>query len=539
MSQTKKRTIIAFVIVAMIAIFFLSFAPTITWDGAHYFNYLQIFEHAAPWSSWDIVRGPVFPIILYLGTYLFGKTVQGLLIMMMIFYFLMLFVVKWIMDHLLKEEKNKVVKYAIYIVTFLLIVINPIIFGYYHTILTEFAAITLAMVMCYLSWRWLDYSWEKGRSKFVILSLSLIAGTVIAWHLKQPYVGVTLFPAITAFVLSLFTKRGWKNFISRGLVILMCVIALAASLSIWSTFLKHRGVNFNTSRNVTAGLGKQLVSGVNNFELVNMKKLNEDKIKDAPKLTKDEKEKLIKDKNNYQVVNIKTPKGKLVDQEILKANKGNISTGTALTFLAKSAVTHPYIMLEAYGSGYLALANIYPKESEDGVGYTVVKKFDIDYCHENCIIGTSVTTTKSNIFPIPDELMAKVSQYQEYNAAPIPFRKILDFMAPVAKFLYRFLILILPIAWIVSIVVRSVMKKLKASKKRLLDLSIILLTFSLLHNLAHVVTGAQIDRYASPNIIPILLALIIMLYIVMERKIRNRKGVQNEKEKDTIDHSSL
>ena len=36
----------------------------------------------------------------------------------------------------------------LYVILF--IILNPIIFGYYHTVLTEFVAMTISLVTCYL-----------------------------------------------------------------------------------------------------------------------------------------------------------------------------------------------------------------------------------------------------------------------------------------------------------------------------------------------------------------------------------------------------
>ena len=46
------------------------------------YNYVAILEKEAPWSSWDIVRGPVFPIIIFLSDKIFGKTSTGILVLL-------------------------------------------------------------------------------------------------------------------------------------------------------------------------------------------------------------------------------------------------------------------------------------------------------------------------------------------------------------------------------------------------------------------------------------------------------------------------
>ena len=64
----------------LITLFYFQYSVTILWDSAHYMNYVNIFEGNLSWNNWDVVRGPVFPIIIYLGNFIFGKTSQGLIL---------------------------------------------------------------------------------------------------------------------------------------------------------------------------------------------------------------------------------------------------------------------------------------------------------------------------------------------------------------------------------------------------------------------------------------------------------------------------
>lgn len=70
----------------LLTIVFLSFSIILTYDSVHYLSYVSIFEGNSPASSWDIVRGPVFPAIIHLSDILFGKTSTGSLICLLLWF---------------------------------------------------------------------------------------------------------------------------------------------------------------------------------------------------------------------------------------------------------------------------------------------------------------------------------------------------------------------------------------------------------------------------------------------------------------------
>ena len=70
----------------LLVVSFFSATLTITWDSAHYLSYVDIFEGVSPITNWDIVRGPIFPIFIYIGDILFGKSSIGLLCLVFILY---------------------------------------------------------------------------------------------------------------------------------------------------------------------------------------------------------------------------------------------------------------------------------------------------------------------------------------------------------------------------------------------------------------------------------------------------------------------
>ena len=58
--KNNKQLILFFVLATV----FFSFSILILWDSAHYLSYLSILKGNLKWSTWDPVRGIIFPAIL-------------------------------------------------------------------------------------------------------------------------------------------------------------------------------------------------------------------------------------------------------------------------------------------------------------------------------------------------------------------------------------------------------------------------------------------------------------------------------------------
>ena len=100
----KNRNLILLLI---LAILFFSATLTITWDSAHYLTYVDIFEGHRDFASWDIVRGPVFPLIITLGDKIFGKSAIGLLSLFFIIYLVYGYLILLIAREIFKNAKSK------------------------------------------------------------------------------------------------------------------------------------------------------------------------------------------------------------------------------------------------------------------------------------------------------------------------------------------------------------------------------------------------------------------------------------------------
>lgn len=514
-----KKSIIMILSFLLLTIFYMSFVMNLFFDTGHYMGYVEIFEGKLPFSSWDIVRGPIFPIIIYLSNFLFGKTGEGILLLSFIFYLVMLLFTKKILDRVYRDKDNK----KILIVIFSLIILNPIIFGYYHTLLTEFVAMTIAVMMCYLSWKWLDFDYKKTKKEFLFYSLFFMIMSVISWQLKQPYVSVALFPIIISVGISFLEDRSISNILQRGLTVFICICGIILSIASWNHILSSRGIDLNTDRNITASLGNQLMVALNNYEVIT----DLSKKENLKFLSKSDKKKVTKE--DYYLVNVYNLSKKLIDQKIIPFNEkknGSISTISAFKFIAKEMFDHPILVLESYSSTYLAIADFYPKIEENKKKSTffqsIDKKIDLDYCNEHCIVALRVLKEQENTLPMYDNMRLRLNNYIQYNKPPVIFTWFLRKISLLAQILYKVSMILLP--GFVVLATISFMKRKNKNNKKKLSIILVLLWYSFLHVLLHTVTGANIDRYTAPILVPIVIGMVLYINYVADnfqkRKIR-------------------
>lgn len=508
----KKKEVLIGIVILLLCIYFISYPMTIFWDSGHYATYIPILKGMSSWANWDIVRGIVFPGMIYISQIIFGETTMGITILSFMFYLVMLLSVYLMINELFKD-KNEKFKKIVNILTMVFLIIDPLLFGYFHALLTEFVAISISCLMCYLSWKWIDIDYYKKKKEYIIYTIVFVIGTVVSWHLKQPYVSITFFPVLIATVLSIINNKNKKNVIQRFTTMLMCIIALVCSIKIWNTFLEKKGVDINGDRNVVAGFGEQLVNGIINYKIE--KNIENREIK---YLSEKEIKKYENKPEQYNIINIYNLNNKLIDQELLYKGNSNISTTNGLLFVVKQLVKHPVLVLDSYLTTYLAIADIYPKVTKDGgVSYEAEKKLNIKYCHENCTIGFSYLNRNSNIFYMPDHYYQNVANYEQVKNTSVILSPILGGLRYFDIITYKIIIAILPFVLIGALVLYFKNKKYKKE----MSLAIILLAYSFMHIMVHVVVSANIDRYAAPTYVTILLGYFIYIYCITNLVKRN------------------
>ena len=491
-------------ILLFLFLFFFSYPVLVLYDSAHYIAFVKILEGNALFSSWDIARGPVFPLLIFLSNIFFGKTTIGLLILSFSFYFLMLLVVKKILEAI-SIGSNKL-KVLLYIVFFFVIIINPIVFGYYHALLTEFVAMSISLLSCYLSWILYLYSQEKecDRKKLIMLTAYFVIMTPFSWFLKQPYVSITLFPLIVATILQLFSLKGYFSKIRMVAITVLSLISLFGGIFLWNSVLKRNGVSLDSDRNVTTSVGNLLIGGLGEYQRVES----------------------INNNKEYKIVEILNRNGEVVDSVQVKIDDlGNITTRSALGFLPNVLLHHPGKILDSYITNYLGLINIYKSSSLDGVEYIITEKKILPFgCVENCAIATSILDHKSNIYYMTEEMYASVLDYEQYIDPPFLSATLLKINTKPSILLFNWLLFVLPFILLVAIIFKFTYKRhMSIHSSNILILSIILLSYSFLHIFVHVVTSAIMDRYASPAYIPAVIGLISLLVVLNNEVFRKKR----------------
>lgn len=464
--------------------FFFSFPVLILFDSAHYMSFVEIFERNKPFATWDIVRGPVFPMLIFLSNKLFGKTAMGLLIMCFLLYLLMIVIVGYLLKFLSDDSKKK--KIFIYLCFILLVLLNPIVFGYYHTLLTEGVAITIAILSSFLAWKFLFIE-KKDKSYFIFLSIYFVVMTPFSWFLKQPYLSIVLFPLIVVAILRLFLGKSFIHRVQILCVLLASLFSLFVSINLWDGFLRSKGIDLHSERNIVGGFGNQILSALSNIR--------------------------IKKTENQEIAEIEilNESGDVVEiSEIKKNDIGFIATKDSVLFILQIFFKYPLTTVKSYVSNYLALINLYKTYTPDSINYYIESKnLVFDGCVENCVIATSILNKKSNIYYMSEDMYARVKDYEQYLNTPPIQRGMLSLFVKPSIIVFNISFLLLPFV-LISLVTYWIISKPKYGrfKQKALALSLILLSFSFLHLIVHTVTGAIIDRYAVPSYITTILGYI-------------------------------
>ncbi|MBI5839231.1 MAG: hypothetical protein HZB19_03940 [Chloroflexi bacterium] len=229
----------------------LSYPLTFTFDSGHYMFLADVINNHN-WPEWDPIRGIVFPLFLSLFTNILGRNQNALLIPMTFAQVILFLFATFFVLHDTKITKPFQRKIIIMVV-FLFIMLDPLIMGYYHTVLTEFFAATIGILSCYFAYRLYQISETLPTiSKHTIFPYVYFLLVIpFAWHLKQPYVGTALFPFLLSSLLILirrFNRRVLQYVIFANILVL---VSLGISITSWSAFLRSAGMPEKPTRELT------------------------------------------------------------------------------------------------------------------------------------------------------------------------------------------------------------------------------------------------------------------------------------------------
>ena len=295
-------------------IIFFGYSITITHDSSHYLWLTDLISSNGDFSNWDIARGIIFPLFVFLFNVLFGRGQIALLVGYYLLYVLMIGICYLIYKDIVKNNIPKWVKIFIVTLFVVFIILNPILFGYYHTLLTEGFAITFSIIGCYISWKYIYINPEKQIKKYIIYTVIFGFLSAFMWNLKQPYVGTIIYPLIVAIIISIIKKSSMKNVCLKILTFIVAIISIVLSIFLWNFILKINDVKVNENRSSSSFFSRQLLEGVSCYNREFREEFyTKESIENNNRILNEDKQKI------YNIINKK-------DEEYLKLMQGIVYT---------------------------------------------------------------------------------------------------------------------------------------------------------------------------------------------------------------------
>lgn len=528
--NVKKALLISSLFILLVFIYF-SFLPVISPDSSNYYFFMKIIAGDIPLSAWNPVRGPGTPFVLYLITRILGDNVIGFLVGSFLSYLVLLFFIYLIIKEINKLYRDKISSAIVWYFFVTLIVFNPLAIGYYHAMLTEFVATTIAIVGCFLAYKWVDVEFEKSRTTFLLYVIIFSFLSAFVWFLKQPYLSIILFPLFISTMLSIIKRRNTKNILSKILSFVFIIVSLVASINMWNYFLVNKGGVSLKGRGAGDLLSTGLIPALSNFRvrrdldtinesyidgIVYLEELEKNKIKDIIRKDLEDEEYLL-----YDVINIK---GDIVDTIVwFRTSKNPVTVTEALHFIWEQVKEYPVLCIDSYITNYLATINVFATNLDNYLHYFPVKTFT-EGSNENRGLSLAILLDRPIYWWAPDDAPYKITYMPEYEKINEPnelAKNLLSINVETSLFLFKIVFFFSPFAFMYFTVlyVLQIYKKGKSKNVFLYQLLIVLFGTSFLHVLLHAITGAIIDRYAFVAY-PLSLLGMILLFKLKEYKVK-------------------
>lgn len=553
MNYKKNYNYSIVICIACLTLIFFSFPLIITFDSAQYHSYIDIFNGTKSWHEWNVLRGIVFPLFIYICRSLFGANQNALLGVMYIFYIVSIgLILKVIMDVLgINSLKHKTIL-AFFV--FVFIALDPLAFGYYHACLTEFFASTVMVLSCYFAYELaVNHDTISIKHKYLIFFYYIII-TPVAWHLKQPYVSVAVFPYIALLILLLIKRLKFKELLKYIIVFALMILSLIISICIWSQVTKNPDT-LPTTKTSDYLLKSQIIFGLSNFVINDVdvsKDLNSKLLssKDKQIITQNKDNSLFL--KNSKIVNVLNYNGLVKASYLLQMEESKqfeieidsttkmyvFSNKTFIEFLFKDFLTSPDAIIGGYIDNYLGIANVYSFSSKTST-LTKLSSRQISFIRafQNSGIAYKIcyiSPNYSNISSIPYQWEPLVNVYKQESGSGSIFSNLFFATSYKSNFIFSFMIFILPFLLIIYFV------KLILKRYSKIDIFIFISCFAgFFHILLHAVFGAELDRYAFPTYLLLLTVLVLLtiqffvfikntVYKEISRKINSKLIVKDE-----------
>ncbi len=506
LAKYKKEILMGVIIVFLIVLFF-SYNITTTWDSSEYLGLADYIGTDEMQDKWIGHRGIAFPLLLKLFKPFGIENTVFLLILTFIFYISMV-INTYLIYKKLKEIgylKSKARKIIFIVYSIFLIVLNPIIFGYYHTILTEFVAMTIALVMCYLTWKWIDYDWKENKKQSIIYAIIFAFLTVFMYHIKQSLVPLTIIPVLIVAFISIINNFKLKNVFTKIFTVVFIVLMLIISIKVWNLSMEKADVEEVTA---TKRVNGQIIKGITKLKKICDETTMDNVELDIEKMSRKDNEeinKIIARESNYKTFNIYINLDK--NKYLVYYSKGDYSFKEDLKFYIKTLITEPSAILNSYYNGYKRI--VFCRDD-----------MPLWLGRENLEIPVRIYLNMENVVDVNIDYEKYIENYRRVNEENIIsniFNKYaLSVFFPITAFT-KISLWILPITWTISLGIYCIFnKKISSINLKVLQLVVILYTTSFGGIMSYIVFGTFVDRYVVPMMITTFIGHILSVFLMSD-----------------------
>lgn len=543
----NSKLLIILIITILLYFFYISFKPIFSPDSGEYYSNFLILKNIIPLENWNTVRGPGFSIVIYIITLFFGESILGITLGLFVLNLLMLFFGYLFLKKIIVEENLKKYEKNIWLLYIILVVFNPLIIGYSHTVLTESVIPMIVMIVLYNTYKWMSINFIENKLLYIVYTLFFAFTCAFVWQVKQPYLPIILFIIIFMSLFSIIiNKKKLENLLQRLATLIICISFVTASIILWNTFLIRNNVPIKQDKTNSSFLASGLLNGIQGNIMKNKTfECKESFIRNYSRISKKEKQKMLdiyredKDCEKFIIFDVFNTKNKFTGQMVLFKDNNDLSISDSLKFVIKSLFKNPISVLDSYFKNYMATIDLFPTYI-NFPNYTTEKVL-VNINRENGSLGLGIyenrpiywwgygseETQKS--YKENNEYLKYMVQYEVWNTPnniPAMTAKIIS---PIYLVAFKILFFSAPI-----IAIYSFIQFFRYKYNQIYLLQTVLFGTAFLHTLFHAVTGAIIDRYAYIAF-PLTLIGFILLFVKKEPKEKNNllEGCISEVKKDS------
>jgi hypothetical protein len=457
----------------------------VTWDSAHYLSFTAIINGDIPMDSWDVVRGPTYPFILWLSIKMLGMTTDAMLLVHYAFYIATLCLYYLIAKKILPLNTASK-KLSAVILIYIIIGLNPLIFGYYHVLLTEYLASFFVALIIYFA---INYYFclknDKVDKKYRTSQLVLILSCPILFFLKQNYLMLLLGAIIAIVALTILQRCGKKITLRAFRLLLYTVMAFFTAFSVWNAMLPEAEADYMSDWTSESLLIAVLIPDTAYINYI------------------DDDEGMVVafyDKNN-------NPVNTYITHGI--TSKNELSVANAMSISIKNFFRHPLLVISGVLDSYLSGIGVY---SANVAEWRVQRVVSIHGADENSSIGYYILSPYSqNVLRTNPRLTKYAEPFERESFASPTITGAISRMVIPTNLVFSIGFLLLPPVWIGSIVLL-----IRYKKEMNFSISFISATISLGYLFLNSIAQLIIDRYNFPIFISAWIAIFSLLYGIVQ-----------------------